>query len=210
MYIALLVGLCLLTALGLGASALVYSSYIYYRNRVFSKTKVSVLWIVVCGFMVIFMTIGIVCFSLDANTWHTCLEFDPAYIALSSVCLFLSIAYLVFFSLLPKLTNKNKIPYDQMMKVDYQTKIKQIQQRLGDLNKVKNDLLTHHKHYYQDMLFYYEKILNRLKDQKISLVEKMADIVTFNDTFTHYWCTKTNDYQLLLTYQFCEALKKFF
>ena len=86
---------------------------------------------------------------------------------------------------MPKLTNKNKISYEQMLKIDYDQKIKDLMAKIGDLEAYKNQLLNKHPKYYQELLSYYESILNRAKNSQISLVEKMADIVTFNDTFTH-------------------------
>lgn len=208
MSIALLVGLILLLVLSIGASALIYSYYIYSRNRLFSKTKYSVLWLVFIGVMIIFLIIAGIFFCLDIALWNNSMEYSPAFVGLDFTILALSIAYLVCLLIIPRLTNKNKVPYYQILKVDYSQKIKAIKEKIGDLDALKTNLSTKRKRYYTDMLSYYESILNRAKNLQISKVDKLADIITFNDAFTHKWCTFTNNYQILLTFQFCEILKK--
>lgn len=116
--------------------------------------------------------------------------------------------YLIYFLFLPKLTNKNKIDYEKMLEIDYDQKIKNLLDKVGDINVCKDELSSKHQKYYHELLSHYQNILNRSKNMKISLAEKMADIVTFNDAFTHKWCASTNYYQMYLTYQFCAILKK--
>lgn len=206
MAIALLVGFSVLIALSLTASVLVYSHYIYSKNRVFSKTRYAILAIAVCAFMAaIFLVAGIL-FVLD-YVGQEPMEYCLAFVVLSFVSLAISLVYLVIFLLIPRLTNKNKISYDMMLKVNYHEKVAQIEQQIGDIEVLKNKLSTKHTKYYHDMLTYYESILNRAKNSQISKVEKMADIVTFNDAFTHKWSTLTNNYQLLLTFKFCEIFE---
>lgn len=207
MDVALLVGFILLVILSVAASSLIYSHYIYSKNRVFSKTKYSVLWIIFCAVLFIFMLIAGIFFSIDLNKWHT-FRFDAAYVGLSFTIMVLSIAYMICFLLIPKLTNKNKISYDQMLNVDYASKVKALEAKIGSEQALKDYLNKKHNKYYQAMLSYYESILNRAKNLQISQTEKMADIVTFNDAFTHKWCSKTNDYQLLLTFRFCAIFQK--
>lgn len=204
MEIALIVGFCLVLVLALAGGVLAFSNYIYSKNRIFSKTKYQVLWITIAGFMFIFMLIAGILFAVNKPTKYSC-----AYIGLSFTNFSISAIYLVYFLVLPKLTNGNKISYDKILNVDYDQKVKEILNKIGDLESHKNNLLTKHSKYYQEMLSFYESILNRAKNKEISLVEKMADIVTFNDAFTHKWCTKTNYYQTYLTFKFCNILKSF-
>ncbi|MCQ3908911.1 MAG: hypothetical protein MJ200_05305 [Mycoplasmoidaceae bacterium] len=130
--------------------------------------------------MFIFMLIAGILFAVNKPTKYSC-----AYIGLSFTNFAISAIYLVYFLVLPKLTNGNKISYDKILNVDYDQKVKEILNKIGDLESHKNNLLTKHSKYYQEMLSFYESILNRAKNKEISLVEKMADIVTFNDAFTH-------------------------
>lgn len=206
MEIALVVGFSLLLALAICGSVLLYSHYIYSKNRVFSKTKYSVLWLVACGLLAIFMLVAGILFAININSDEP-LQFATVYTGLSFTCFALCLFYLVALLLMPKLTNKNKITYDNILNVNYDAKIKQVLAKMGDIEQVKTNLSSKHRKYYQAMLSYYESILNRAKNSKLSKVEKMADIVTFNDAFTHKWCTFTNYYQLLLTFKFCQILK---
>lgn len=205
MEIALLVGFSILLALAIAASSLVYSHYIYSKNRLFSKTRYQVLWIIILALVFCITLIGGILFIISKEL----IRFALACSILSFITSGVVAIYLVFVCLIPTLTNKNKIGYDNILKTDYQTKISELKAKIGDVEALKSKLLTKHNQYYTSMISYYENILKRLKDEKISLVEKQADIVTFNDAFTHKWCTFTNNYQLLLTYQFCDALVKF-
>lgn len=202
MEIALIVGFSLILALSVVGMVLAYSTYIYSKNRIFSKTKYQVLWIIIAAFMSVFMLIAGILFAVNKD-----MNYRSAYLGLSFTCFVMSILYLVYFLILPRITNSNKISYEQMLKQDYDQKIKAILNKIGDLESYKNELLTKHPKYYKELLSYYEGILNRAKNSQISLVEKMADIVTFNDAFTHKWCTYTNYYQIYLTFKFCSILK---
>ncbi len=125
---------------------------------------------------------------LVAGTLFICYRTEKyalVYIGLSFASLAFCIAYLIFFLLVPKTTNKHKISYEQLLKVDYQPLIKDVLAKIGDLEQYKKQLSQKHSKYYQEMLQAYETILNRAKNSQLPLVEKMADIVTFNDTFTH-------------------------
>ncbi|MBQ0045565.1 MAG: hypothetical protein KBS35_01600 [Mycoplasma sp.] len=207
MEIALIVGFSLLLALAIAASVLVYSHYIYSKNRVFSKTKYATTWIVICSVLAVFMLVTGIMFTLGIN-YQDSLKYAAVYAGLSFACMSICLVYLVILLVMPKLTNKNKISYDNILSVDYDTKIKQLLDKIGDVDKAKAKLADKHLKYYQAMLSYYENILNRAKNSKLSKVEKLADIVTFNDAFTHKWSTVTNNYQLLLTYKFCQILQK--
>lgn len=208
MEIALVVGLSLLLGFGLLAGILLYSHYIYSKNRIFSPTKYSILWIVLSALMFALLLGAGICFILDIQQWHTTDAYDPAYIGLSFSCAGVSLIYFIFFLIVPKVTNKNKIAYNNILNIDYQTKLNDLMKKIGDIQTLKDEINKKRHKYYVQMLSYYESILIRLKDEKISIVDKQADIVTFNDAFTHKWSTHTNDLQLLLTYQFCDALVK--
>lgn len=207
MEIALIVGFSLLLILALAASVLLYSHYIYSKNRVFSKTKYATTWIVICGILSVFMLITGIMFALNINSKES-LAYANVYTALSFVCMTICLVYFVVLLLIPKLTNKNKIDYDKILSVDYDALIKQLMQKIGDVEQAKAKLSNKHLKYYQTMLSYYESILNRVKISKLSKIEKLADIVTFNDAFTHKWSTVTNYYQILLTFKFCQILQK--
>lgn len=207
MEIALVVGFSLLLAVALVASVLLYSHYIYSKNRAFSKTKYSVMWIVISSLLGIFMLVAGILFALNINSDEP-LTFAGVYSGLSFAIFALCIIYLCALLLMPKLTNKNKIEYTKILETNYDSLIKQTELKMGDVEALKNKLIAKHTKYYQAMLSYYEGILNRVKNPKISKVEKLADIVTFNDAFTNKWSTYANYYQLLLTFKFCEILKK--
>lgn len=207
MEIALIVGFSLILAVEIAASFFIYSHYIYSKNRLFTKNKLSPLWITVCILLVVLLLIASIFFAVDMNASEP-LKYSKVYTILSFIGFGISAIYLVIFLIIPKLTNKNKIGYDKILTIDYGTKIAELKQKIGDVEVLKNRLATKQKHYYRDMLSYYENILNRAKNLQISKVEKLADIVTFNDTFTHKWCGFLNNYQILLTYQFCEILEK--
>lgn len=208
MEIALVVGLSILLALSLGATALIYSYYIYSKNTIFTKNKPNVLWIVVCAiFSLILLGVGVF-FIVDLVHWQATKQYDPIYIGLSFTCFVFFLSFLICFIFIPKITNKDKISYQDILKIDYQSKINQLLTKIGDIEALKSNIAKKHKNYYQRMLFSYENILKRLKNEKISTPEKLADIVTFNETFAHKWCGKTNDYQLFLTYQFLALMQK--
>ncbi len=209
MEVALIIGLCILLGLSIGATPLVYSYYIYSKNRLFNKNKIDILWIVICSIFALILLAAGIFFIVDLKHWQSSLDYDPAFIGLSFTCFAFILSFLICFVVIPKLTNKNKISYENILKIDYQTKINQVLDKIGDVEKLKNHLATKNKKYYQSMLISYENILIRLKNEKISGVEKLADIVTFNETFAHKWSDKTNDYQLLLTYQFLALMQKF-
>ncbi len=208
MEIALIVGLSLLLGFSLMGGILLYSHYIYSKNRVFSPTKYSILSIVLSILMFSLIMGAGICFIFDIQQWHTSDAYDPAYIGLSFSCAGISLIYFIFFLIIPRATNKNKIAYNNILNIDYQTMLNNLMARIGDIQALKDEINKKHHKYYVQMLSYYESILIHLKDKKISIVDKQADIVTFNDAFTHKWSTHTNDLQLLLTYQFCDALVK--
>lgn len=200
---ALIVGFALILALCIAGVPLACSHYIYSKNRIFSKTKYSVMWIVIVALMLVFMLITGILFCIYNDQ-----KYAYVYVGISFTCLAFCIGYLIYFLMMPKLTNKNKIGYDQILKVDYQPLIKDVLAKIGSLEQYKKQLSTKHAKYYQELLYAYESILNRAKNSQLSIVEKMADIVTFNDTFTHKWSTFTNYYQIYLSLSFCEILKK--
>lgn len=209
MEIALIVGLSILLALSIGAIPLIYSYYIYSKNTIFTKIKPNKLWIIVCAiFAFILLGVGIF-FIVDLNHWQATVQYDPIYIGLSFACFVFFLSFLISFILIPKNTNQSKISFENILKIDYPSKISQLLIKIEDVEKLKSSIAKKHKNYYQRMLFSYENILKRLKNEKISVPEKLADIVTFNETFAHKWCDKTNDYQLLLTYQFLALMQKF-
>lgn len=205
MDIALLVGLSILLGLVVAANALIYSYYIYHKHTLFTKAKVEIMWITICVIFAIVLIAAGVFFTVDLNNWQSSVELDPAFIGLSFACCAFFIYFIICLIVIPKKVNKNKIDYQNILNVDYQSRIN----ALGDVEKCKKQLAQKHKKYYNNMLISYENILKKVKNEKISLPDKIADIVIFNDTFTHKWCGQTNDYQLLLTYQFLLLMQKF-
>ncbi|MCQ3907942.1 MAG: hypothetical protein MJ219_04500 [Mycoplasmoidaceae bacterium] len=133
--------------------------------------------------MLLVLIAGII-FAIDLHS-NNPLTYGAAYVGLSFTCFAIGLFYLIVFILIPKLTNKNKIAYEQILNVDYEQKINQLMKEIGDLEALKAKIAKTNRHYYHEMLSYYENILNRAKNSQISKVEKLADIVTFNDTFTH-------------------------
>lgn len=209
MNIALLVGFSILFTLELAASALIYSHYIYSRNRIFSKIKPSIMWIVICAVISAFLIATSIYFCIDLTQWNNSLKFDVAFIVLSFLSLSLSIVYLIYFAIVSKIVNKNKIDYKDMLHIDYVSKVKELETQIGDVERLKTTIETKFPKYYHEMLNEYKTIVNRAKNSQIPIAEKMADIVVFNDTFTHKWCGFVNNYQKLLTFKFCEIFQKF-
>lgn len=208
MKIALIVGFSLLLAIGLAAGYLIYAYFTYSKNRIFSKTKYSISWIVVlCCLICLLLTSGIM-FTLDAVGDYDPIEYSSVFLGLNWSCFILCVVYLIMLLIIPSKTNKNKIEYENILKIDYSIKIKLCLSKIDDVEKCKAKLSAKHNKYYVSMLSFYENILRRAKDTTIPMNEKLADIVTFNDAFTYRWSNKVNNYQQLLTYQFCEVLQK--
>ena len=63
------------------------------------------------------MVTGIL-FAININSDGP-LQFAKVYTGLSFTCFSLCLIYLVALLLIPKLTNKNKITYDNILNVDY-------------------------------------------------------------------------------------------
>lgn len=184
-----------------------YAYNTYTKNRIFSKTKLSIVAIIIFSLL-------IACFSIIGGyfAWHlTTTESeasDKLHVIFSFILVGLCIGYLVSFIVITIINNKNKINYSEIPKIDWQAKIEALKSQIGNVESLKNLLKTKHKKYYQQMLSYYETILNNAKNKKIFTNQEIADIITFNDAFSHKWSRFLNSYQLLLTYQYCAIFAK--
>ena len=161
MDIALVVGFSILLVLTVAASGLLYSHYIYSRNRVFSKTKYSILFITLIAVLFVLTLLAGILFIWDTHE-ETPIRWATVNCGLSFTISGLSALYLIFVCLIPTLTNKNKIGYNNIKNVDYDAKIKQLEAKIGNVQELKDYLIKHNKNYYTSMLSYYESILKRL------------------------------------------------
>ncbi len=126
------------------------------------------------------MLIAGIIFCLDKN-----INYVNVCVSLCFINFILGVCYVLYFSLLPKLVNKNKINYLNIANVDYEKKINDLMQKIGDLDQYKKKLIHNNPKYFNKMLKCYDAILKRLQDRNISITEKVADIVIFNDSFTY-------------------------
>lgn len=202
-----IVGYCLFLAIYLMVAVFMYSFNTYTKNRLFSKAKYSALIIVIFSLLIL-------CFSGFGGFFIWDYTHDKAalggqwHIMCCFILLAWSTAYLIGFILIVNINNKHKLDYNQIRITDWDQKIKQLKQQIGNFEPIKEKLIKRYKKYYQHMLAYYQVILNNIKDKNIPYASKVADIVTFNDGFSHKWSTKLNAYQLLLTYQYCQLFSK--
>ncbi len=184
-----------------------YAYNTYTKNRLFSKTKLSVVAIIIFSLL-------IACFSIIGGyfAWHMTTpdveQADKLHVIFSFILAGLCIAYLISFIVITITNNKNKINYADLAKIDWQAKIDSLKAQIGDVEALKQQLATKHKKYYQQMLSYYETILNNARNKKIFTNQEIADIITFNDAFSHKWSRFLNSYQLLLTFQYCAIFAK--
>lgn len=207
MEVGYIVGYCLFLVIYLTVGVFMYSYNTYTKNRLFSKAKYSALIIVIFSLLTL-------CFSGFGGffIWDYLNEKQAQGGLIHIICCFIlvgwSLAYLIGFILIVLLNNKNKIDYNQIKSIDWNKKIEDLQKEIGDFEVLKTKLLKTSKKYYQQMLSYYQVILNNIKNDSVPYSSKIADIVTFNDGFSHKWSTKLNAYQLLLTYQYCQLFSK--
>lgn len=184
-----------------------YAYNTYTKNRLFSKTKLSVVAIIIFSLL-------IACFSIIGGyfAWHITTpdteQADKLHVIFSFILAGFCIAYLISFIVITITNNKNKINYADLAKIDWQAKIDSLKAEIGDVEALKQRLATKHKKYYQQMLSYYETILNNARNKKIFTNQEIADIITFNDAFSHKWSRFLNSYQLLLTFQYCAIFAK--
>jgi len=130
-----------------------------------------------------------------------------SYLGIGITLLVLSTAYIVAFSLMYVFNNKNKIDYLDIPNIDWKTKEAELSKKY-DIEAIKAKLSAKNPKYYTSMLEYYKTIVFRMGQKNLPISETIADIVTFNDAFTHKWCGKLNVYQLQLTYKFLMVFEK--
>lgn len=207
MPVGYIIGYCLFLAVMLTVSIFMYAYGTYCKNRLFTKSKPQVLFIVIFALLALCFA-GVGAFFI----WHyqsaESESTDLLHIIFCFILVSFCLVYILCFVLITKLGNKNKIKYDQIAKIDWTAKAKALESEIGDLESFKSRLSRKHKKYYRQMLTYYKAILNNAKNDKIPLSHKIADIITFNDSFTHKWSSKINRFQLLLTYQYCQIFSK--
>lgn len=207
MPVGYIVGYCLFLAVMLVVSMFMYAYGTYCKNRLFTKSRPQILFIVILGLLALCF-IGVGSFFI----WHyksaQSEQADLLHIIFCFILVTLCLIYILCFILIAKLTNKNKIKYDQIAKIDWASKARALEKQIDDIEAFKAKLASKHKKYYRQMLTYYKAILNNAKSDKIPLSHKVADIITFNDSFTHKWSSKINYFQLLLTYQYCQIFSK--
>lgn len=180
-----------------------YAYNTYTKNRLFSKAKISALVVVIFSLLA-------ACFAAVGGyfIWHMTSpdaeQTDVLHIVLCFILVGFCLAYLVAFIVITINNNKNKIDYKNISQIDWKAKIQELEKEIGDVEKLRLTLANKHKKYYQQMLTYYETILTNAKKPDVTAANKIADLITFNDAFSHKWSKKLNRYQLLLTYRFCE------
>lgn len=181
----------------------------YTKNRLFTKPKMPILPIII-------LCLLLVCFCLIGSyfAWNMNSD-DPAkgaklHVIFSFILMGLCLLYLTAIIVITINNRKNKIDYSNIGKINWNQKINELKSQNNNLEDLKQKLSIKHKKYYYQMLSYYETILNNAKNSKISRADQIADIVTFNDAFSHKWSRKLNNFQLLLTYQYCALFQKKF
>jgi len=205
MDIALLVGLCILLAIAIAGIAFVYSYYIYSKNRLFSKIQFPVIPVTITSVLFVCLLIFVILvginFSSKANPYF------GAYLALGILLLVATADYIIAFILTYFYSNENKIDYMDIPNIDWKAKEAELSKKY-DIEAVKAKLSAKNPKYYTSMLEYYKTIVSRMGQKNLPISETIADIVTFNDAFTHKWCGFLNVYQLQLTYKFLMVFQK--
>lgn len=207
MFIGGIIAASVLMAAMVVIGVFLYSYGVYVKNRLFTKPKLSIIILVIVGLIIAgLLFIGIYLAVKAGSVKQKSQDYatESALILVDAILMIINYACYIVVTLVSK---NNKIDYTSIPNVDWEAKISELKLKV-DVEQLKSFGATSEKSYYQDMLNSYKEILNKAKDPEYSDAEKMADIVMFNENFTHKWSTKNNNLQLLLTYEFCKIFKK--
>jgi len=205
-YIGSIVATSLLMFCTLVVVAFLYSYHIYTKNRLFTKPKLSLVVVIVTSILIAVL-IGAAIAVIVRGT--TAIATDkPKYTTIGILLLVSSLMMLgdlIGYVIITKKNAKGKIDYTQVASINWNAKINELKASV-DVEQLKAKL--NKRKYYQRMLNDYKEILLLAKDSKKPDSDKLADIVVFNENYTHKWSKTNNNLQLLLTYEFLKIFNK--
>lgn len=205
MNVYFIVGYSFLGLITIFGAIYLYSYWTYTKNTVFAKAKYSsYTWIFYTLIFILMLTLGI----LFLTIFKTNLEIKLSEVN-AGLCfgfLFIDIVNIVLYVLIVQKNSKNKLDYKNLDGIDFDAKLLEIKNKIGNVDEFKVYLLKKHKKYFKALNEQYLVILKNAKDKNISKAEKIADIVLFSDNFSHKWSSKVNLYQLMLTYDFLKII----
>jgi len=207
MYIGGVVASSVLMATMVVVTIFVYSYATYVTNRLFTKTKLSIVILVIVGLIIAGLLFVGIYLATRVNKEPLKAKQYAVLATLMLVDTFLMLANYLAYIFVTVFSNNNKIDYKSIPTINWTQKIEEMKAKV-DVEALKAAASTSKKKYHLDMLNAYVAILTKAKDPTVTDADKMADIVVFNENFTHKWSTKNNNLQLLLTYEFCKIFNK--
>ena len=184
------------------AIAYFYSYYFYAKHRIFTKVKYSFMAILLGStILVCFLGMGIYV-SIDYAITHYASQSDNLISMIFCwIIVVFSSLHIIYYCLLPKLVNKNKIDYKDFKTTNFILKAEQLQTKIGDFNFLGDLLQKKHKKYFTSLIKEKDRINQLLEQETFDYVDLLAGIITFNEQFTTRWSERYNNYQLLTCYQ---------
>jgi len=205
-YIGSIVATSLLMFCTLVVVAFLYSYHIYTKNRLFTKPKLSLIVLIISSILiVVLIAAAIVVIVKGATSVGAEKQKYTTIGILLLVSSLMMLGDLIAYIIITKNNAKGKIDYTQVASINWNAKIDELKASV-DIEQLKAKL--NKRKYYQRMLNDYKEILILAKDSQKPDSDKLADIVVFNENYTHKWSKTNNNLQLLLTYEFLKIFNK--